>query len=1118
MRAFNYLFMLLLLATAVPAQTPVAVGSGSYASSIPADKNVNTDSRTKYVLPGVTGAYPTNKWWTALMTTNLLGTNGSNYHIWAEPASYTVQPYGVGVHFATTWAGDADHQLMASPNPLQLRAANFTPAGSQLVKQWSDWTVAFRLQESASKYMDVTLGHGMPYTWIEYTGITTPQIATTNAPATYFNTAGTTQTFPFTGDQVGIEWDGRFYAVFAPAGTQFSLSGSTISVTFASGVKNFLAVAVMPSRASLSTFYVNAYAIPRNTTVTPTYDEEGGLVHTDWAITTEALKTGTSGNIIQGWLPHHYKNTTYNATFNGIEFATPRGKMKCAAGNSFRFTYRFKGVLAHLPAPEATTGTNPYNITTMNKRINDYTATAGFGADSYGGGKDMTMAAQFLTYASQLNNASQTTLKTKLRSELVNWFTYTPGEGNKYYARMPNWGALLGEEHGYGSEQFNDHHFHYGYHVYAAAVLGMYDADFLTQYGPMAKTVAKEFANWDRNDKTFPFLRTLDIWEGHSWANGGYGFNPPFGPDQESSSEAMMSWAGVFLLGSVTNDADLRKAGAMGYVMESAAASEYWFNRDHDNFPPAWGPAGKLASIVHGSQLEYQTFFGLNPCYVHGIQYIPVLPSSYYLVRNPMAAKTEFEYMRTRSVANGYGDLGSFSPNPVDKLWDNLSVRYIAMFDQERAAALPDMGTAPGELGLTYYQVHTNRNLGNFAWDHYIGAGQSGVFYNSTLNRYTYMAYNPATTAKTYNVYQNGAMKGTITVPARSFYSTHTLDDGGPDPVPDNLALNHPVTVSSIENADYPATGAVDGSYTSRWSSAFSDPQWIYVDLGATYTINEVKLTWEAAYAAAYKVQVSADAITWTDVRSVNGNTTLVNDLTGLTASGRYVRIYCTSRATAYGYSLYEMEVYGTPGDNGGGNGNDVCTGTAVNGDYSYEVSTTNGTVNWKFVPLSPIAGSTMAIVYIREGASGQYAGYTMAASGSNFTFAHVQTTGAALSFYFTYRVGATTAERNSSANPHTYTVGTTCAAATGLRTLATAKLTETHNGAFHVYPNPAHNELYVSGTGKRLINIYDASGKKVLMIYTNDVSISVSALKTGVYWLECIQGEKRSVKSFIKQ
>lgn len=993
MKRFTILWYLLLFAMIprLSAQTAVPVGAGSYASAIPASKNVDTDSRTRYVLSGVTGAYPTNKWWTALMTTNLLGSNGGAYHIWAEPASFTVQSYGLGMHYATTWVGDADHQLMASPDPLRISAAGFTPAGSQLVKQWSDWTVAFRLQESAAKYMDITLGHGMPYAWVEYTGITNPQVSTTNAPAAYFNTAGSTQTFPFTGDQLGIEWDGRFYAVFAPAGTQFTLSGSTVSITFASGARQFLVYAVLPSRAALSTFYANAYSIPRNTTVTPTYDEENGLLHTDWVITTELLKAGATGNIIQGWLPHHYKNTTYNAALNGFEYATPRGKMKCAVGSSFRFTYPFKGVLAQLPAPEVITGSNPYSAATLNQRISDYATTAGFGGDTYGGGKDMTMAAQFLTYAAEVNHTSKTTISTKLKAELVNWFTYTPGENNKYYARMPGWGALLGEDHGYGSEQFNDHHFHYGYHVYAAAILGMYDADFLSQYGAMAKLVTKEYANWDRTDNNFPYLRNLDIWEGHSWANGGYGYNPPFGPDQESTSEAMMSWAGVFLLGSVMNDAELRKVGAMGYVMEAAATSEYWFNRDNDNFPPAWGPAGKLASIVHGSQLEYQTFFGLNPAYVHGIQYIPLLPSSYYLVKNPTAANTEFEYMRTRSVSTGYGDLGSFSPNPVDKLWDNLAVRYISLFDAERAAAQPAMGTTAGELGLTYYQVHTNRNLGRFAWDYHIGAAQSGVFFNTALNQYTYMAYNPATTTKVFNVYQGSTIKGTITVPARTFYSTHVLNSGPSNPDPD------------------------------------PDP-----------------------------------------------------DPTG-------------------------------------------CTGTAVNGDYSYEVATVNGVVTWKFIPLSPIAGSTLAIIYVRAGTSGVYPGYTMSASGSNFTFSQANTNNSALSFYFTYRVGNTGEERNSSANPHAYTVGTVCSGTLSLNSLSTAALQQAakEDNGLRIYPNPAQEQLYITGltsNNKRLISIYDGTGKKVYVVYATVASINISHLPAGMYWLECVEGNQRRVKSFIKQ
>jgi endoglucanase len=130
-----------------------------------------------------------------------------------------------------------------------------------------------------------------------------------------------------------------------------------------------------------------------------------------------------------------------------------------------------------------------------------------------------------------------------------------------------------------------------------------------------------------------------------------------------------------------------------------------------------------------------------------------------------------------------------------------------------------------------------------------------------------------------------------------------------------NLALNKTVTVSSIEGAGMEGAKAVDGNATtSRWASAEGiDPQWIYVDLGATYNITRVKITWEAAYGKDYQIQLSNDGSAWgTPIKSVTSNTALVNDHTGLTGSGRYVRINGSARGTAYGYSIYELEVYGT--------------------------------------------------------------------------------------------------------------------------------------------------------------------------------------------------------------
>ena len=125
------------------------------------------------------------------------------------------------------------------------------------------------------------------------------------------------------------------------------------------------------------------------------------------------------------------------------------------------------------------------------------------------------------------------------------------------------------------------------------------------------------------------------------------------------------------------------------------------------------------------------------------------------------------------------------------------------------------------------------------------------------------------------------------------------------------LSQGQPATASSVQSASYPASAAVDGNTGTRWSSAFSDPQWLQVDLGATASITQVTLQWEAAYATAFQVQTSNDGSTWTTIYSTTTGTGGTQTL-NVTGSGRYVRMYGTARATQYGYSLWEFQVYGT--------------------------------------------------------------------------------------------------------------------------------------------------------------------------------------------------------------
>jgi hypothetical protein len=123
------------------------------------------------------------------------------------------------------------------------------------------------------------------------------------------------------------------------------------------------------------------------------------------------------------------------------------------------------------------------------------------------------------------------------------------------------------------------------------------------------------------------------------------------------------------------------------------------------------------------------------------------------------------------------------------------------------------------------------------------------------------------------------------------------------------LSQGRPVVASSAEGP-FAAANAVDGNAGTRWGSGFTNNEWIYVDLGSTATISRVVLNWEAAYGRGYQIQVSNNATTWTTIFTTTNGDGGVDDLT-VQGSGRYVRMLGVTRATQWGYSLFEFQVFG---------------------------------------------------------------------------------------------------------------------------------------------------------------------------------------------------------------
>lgn len=128
------------------------------------------------------------------------------------------------------------------------------------------------------------------------------------------------------------------------------------------------------------------------------------------------------------------------------------------------------------------------------------------------------------------------------------------------------------------------------------------------------------------------------------------------------------------------------------------------------------------------------------------------------------------------------------------------------------------------------------------------------------------------------------------------------------------VSKGKPVTTSSIQDSTLTGNYATDGKTGTRWASSTGDPHWIYVDLGVSLPVVQVLLRWETAYAKSYKIQVSNDAATWTDVYSTTNGSGGTETINFTQASARYVRMYGIERGTNYGYSLFEFEVYAAAG------------------------------------------------------------------------------------------------------------------------------------------------------------------------------------------------------------
>lgn len=955
----NLLLLSVFLATgqSLCAQDVVKVGKGSYASYTPlnlcysedhkpgdwgfkGDKSRDMQIRKIYLTERKDQPIPTNDWWTNLITEQYSG------HLWSYPQMIQTTAHGMDIQQPSYWIADGTE--MKSNTILSVGGDKFKPV-SAVAEHWHDWDVEFSMRDG-NKEMYVTIVHGMPFTWIETKGMAPTlqlqQSGWTDASyqdtdTHYLDADGKALGKTYEGSQLIMERGGELYGIYLPIGSTVTIDNKGIAtVNLKDAAKGYVVIASLHQIDDLKAMAPYALNVPRTTQVDWHYDGKG-MMKTTWHVEAENLAGDASHtDVLQGFLPHQYRDTGFDSSlpFTGDAYRTPHGLLKMAAGNDFEVDYKFYGMLPYWAAPDATdSDKNPYDEAKMQEMLTRYADTGSFGTDTYWGGKGLTQMALYMMMAREMGKKELfDQCRKRLKDAMVDWLTYTPGEKNTFFARYDRWGAMVGYGTSYDSDTFNDHHFHYGYFTLAGALLALVDDDFRDNYGDMLKLVAKDYANWDRKDTRYPLFRTFDPWAGHSFAGGMGDGN---GNGQESSSEAMQSWGGIYLLGVALGDDEMRDAGIFGWLSEARGTAEYWFDRHRDNIDYEKFKHPYNSNLTcHG--VGYWTYFGYQNLYMQGIQWMPTSTALDYLSEDKKFAKWDYEMLFSDPAKNDKQDASngrwfdeSFSnPYNNDRLdnagdWGNVTLSYLQRSDPDEAARLFDLlwqkdngiAKTSSTNGITYFSTHSHLTNGDLDWSITASIPTARVYKKADGTK-THMAYNPTDERVTVHFSDGFNMEAAprkLTVEGKESKSVDDITKEA-EPVDiresllmPNLALHKPCTESGHENVGTVPENATDGDDNSRWGSLHKDGEWIQVDLQQKASLYKLRIHWEAAYASEYLVQLSDDGKNWTYSKMVSSDGGWDDVLLG-DNQARYVRITGKKRATDYGISLYEIQLFGT--------------------------------------------------------------------------------------------------------------------------------------------------------------------------------------------------------------
>ncbi|MBE3097987.1 MAG: glycoside hydrolase family 81 [Planctomycetes bacterium] len=632
------------------------VGLGSYATQLP--QGAKEPPAPVYKTADVRPPLPTNQWWSSLLWTKYsepqyahplaVRATAAGLQVCYPGPNIAVIPVGIMGGMA---GGGRDFVLGHSA------AGEFPDAR---LAGWSDWFVTASFAADSGG-MRISYGHGSPFIYATYDR-GQPRLVFAETPTVWAGAAGEAV--------LGVTVSGRHYGLFGPAGATWTgLGGKTLECR--TGGKAYFSAALLPDNqpATLALFRRYAYAHVTGTKVEWAYDEPSATVTTKFTFTTRPQEGAETGTLFALY-PHQWSRT--QAALLGPTYASVRGVMKLAAGTGFATRMTFPGVLPALPDAG---GCDRARLARLVEK--EPAAPPQPPKDTYWEGKRLGKLASLVPLAEQAGaDDAAAKFLAEARQRLQDWFTATDAGGQVKRAGLFSynrpWGTLIGYPASYGSDtQLNDHHFHYGYFLKAAAEVARHDRAWASpkQWGRMVGLVASDIAEPAAAGAECPRLRCFDLYAGHSWASGHARFAD--GNNQESSSESMNAWTALILWGQATGDRPMRDLGICLFTTEMEAINAYWFDVTGTVRPAAFKPP--MISMVWGGKGVYETWFSGKPEVKHGINWLPFHGGSLYLGLYPEYVRRNYDALAAQKGGANWGQ------------WADLVLMYRALDDPQDA-------------------------------------------------------------------------------------------------------------------------------------------------------------------------------------------------------------------------------------------------------------------------------------------------------------------------------------------------------------------------------------------------------------------------------------------------